>query len=299
MEWVGVLSRAAMAIETIVRLPALRSTEGSEACLVFVEGASTILGQRVALSTEIVIGRDPTCTVRLDADDVSRRHALVAPEGDGHVVGDLGSLNGTWVNGREIERRRLSSGDRIRVGPYVAKYLAAGDGEAAYHAELHRRATTDELTGLPNRATFEGWMERETARARRDGRPLALLLVDVDHFKRVNDQRGHAVGDRVLREVARRLREALRSDDLLSRVGGEEFCVLLPGADLAAAAEVGERIRTSVRAAAVAIADGSVSVTVSGGVAMLEPGDDELSFVSRADLRLYEAKRDGRDCVRT
>jgi diguanylate cyclase (GGDEF)-like protein len=287
-----------MAIETVVRLPALRSTEGCEACLVFVEGASAILGQRVALSTEIVIGRDPTCTVRLDADDVSRRHALVAPEGDGHVVGDLGSLNGTWVNGREIERRRLSSGDRIRVGPYVAKYLAAGDGEAAYHAELHRRATTDELTGLPNRATFEGWMERETARARRDGRPLALLLVDVDHFKRVNDQRGHVVGDRVLREVARRMRDALRGDDLLSRVGGEEFCVLLPGADLAAAAEVGERIRTSVRAAAVAFADGSVSVTVSGGVAMLEPGDDELSFVSRADLRLYEAKRDGRDCVR-
>jgi diguanylate cyclase (GGDEF)-like protein len=287
-----------MAIETVVRLPALRSTEEAQACLVFVEGSSTVLGQRVALDAEIVIGRDPTCAVRLDADDVSRRHARVAPEGDGHVVGDLGSLNGTWVNGLEVEQRRLSPGDRIRVGPYVAKYLAAGDAEAGYHAELHRRATTDELTGLPNRGTFEGWLTRETERARRDGSPLALLLVDIDHFKRVNDQRGHAAGDLVLSEVARRLRDAVRSDDLLARVGGEEFGVLLPSADLAAAAEVGERIRSQIRAAPMAVAEGSVNVTVSSGVAALELHDDELSLVSRADLRLYEAKRDGRDCVR-
>ncbi len=287
-----------MAIETVIRLPALSPAEDAKACLVFVEGHGTVLGQRVALDAEIVIGRDPTCAVRLDGDDVSRRHARVAPEGDGHVVGDLGSLNGTWVNGLEVELRRLSPGDRIRVGPYVAKYLAAGDAEAAYHAELHRRATTDELTGLPNRGTFERWLTREAERTRRDGRHLALILVDVDHYKRVNDQLGHVAGDLVLREVARRLREAVRSEDLLARVGGDEFGVLLPGADLAAGAEVGERIRSQVRAAPVGATEGSVNVTVSTGVAAFEPQDDELSFVSRADLRLYEAKRDGRDCVR-
>ncbi|HSM93559.1 MAG TPA: GGDEF domain-containing protein [Anaeromyxobacteraceae bacterium] len=287
-----------MSTDTVARLPALRSTEGAEACLVFVEGASGILGHRVPLAAEIVIGRDPTCTVRLDADDVSRRHAHVAPDGDGHVVGDLGSLNGTWVNGREIERRRLVSGDRIRFGPYVAKYLAAGDGEAAYHAELHRRATTDELTGLPNRGTFEGWLEREVAGARRDPRPLSLLLLDVDHFKRVNDARGHVAGDRVLREVARRMRDTLRGGDLLARVGGEEFCVLLPGADLVAAAEVGERLREAVRAAPVTVGDVPLAVTISAGAATFGPGDDEASLMARADARLYEAKRAGRDRVR-
>jgi len=287
-----------MTKETVVRIPALRKTDGGEACLVFVEGDGTLLGRRVALESEVVIGRDPTCAIRLDADDVSRRHARVAPEGDGHVVGDLGSLNGTWVNGLEVELRRLCPGDRIRVGPYVAKYLPAGDVESGYHAELHRRATTDELTTLPNRATFEAWLTRELGAARRDERPLALLLVDVDHFKQVNDQRGHAAGDRVLREVAQRLRAAVRGEDLLARVGGEEFGVLLPGADLAAAAEVGERIRSHVRAAPIAVAEGSVAVTVSTGAVSLDPRDDELSFVSRADLRLYEAKRDGRDCVR-
>jgi len=287
-----------MTKETVVRIPALRKTDGGEACLVFVEGDGTLLGRRVALQSEVVIGRDPTCAIRLDADDVSRRHARVAPEGDGHVVGDLGSLNGTWVNGLEVELRRLCPGDRIRVGPYVAKYLPAGDVESDYHAELHRRATTDELTTLPNRATFEAWLSRELGCARRDQRPLALLLIDVDHFKQVNDQRGHAAGDRVLREVALRLRAAVRGEDLLARVGGEEFGVLLPGADLAAAAEVGERIGSHVRAAPIAVAEGSVAVTVSTGAVALDPHDDELSFVSRADLRLYEAKRDGRDCVR-
>lgn len=287
-----------MGSDTIVRLRAEPTEEQGEACLVFVEGHPTVLGQRVPLQGEIVLGRDPACAVRLDAEDVSRLHARVAPDGAGHVVGDLGSLNGTWVNGQEVERRRLTSGDRIRVGPYVAKYLAAGDAEAAYHAELHRRATTDGLTGLANRSTFEGWLPREVERARSGGRPLGLLLVDVDHFKRVNDQRGHAAGDQVLRVLARRLRDGVRGADLLARVGGEEFGVLVPGADLAAAAEVGERIRSHVRAEPVAVPEGSVAVTVSIGAAALEPQDDELSFVSRADVRLYEAKRDGRDCVR-
>lgn len=287
-----------MANETVLRLPALSSRTDCEACLVFVEGRGTMLGQRIALRSEVVLGRDPTCGVRLDADDVSRRHARVAPDGEGHVVGDLGSLNGTWVNGLEVEVRRLVSGDRIRVGPYVAKYFAAGEAEAGYHDELLRRATTDSLSGLANRATFEDCLHMELATARQSGRPLALLLVDVDHFKRVNDLHGHAAGDEVLREIGRRLQAAVRAGDVVARVGGEEFAALLPGTDLAAAAEVAERIAAHLRAAPVGIPGGSVAVTASCGVAALGPADDELSFVSRADVRLYEAKRDGRDCVR-
>lgn len=287
-----------MAEETVIRPPAPGRSEGGEACLVFVEGRGGLLGRRIALRSEVILGRDPTCAVRLDAEDVSRRHARVEPSGEGHVVGDLGSLNGTWVNGLEVERRTLVSGDRIRVGPYVAKYLAAGDGEAQYHDELHRRATTDTLTGLPNRAIFEELLHHEVEAARRAARPIALLLVDVDHFKRVNDERGHPAGDAVLREVARRLRVAVRGEDHLSRIGGEEFAALLPGADLAAAADVGERAAAHVRASPVKLADGSVGVTVSCGVATLEADDDPLSLVSRADVRLYEAKRGGRDRVR-
>jgi diguanylate cyclase (GGDEF)-like protein len=287
-----------MSKETVFSRPALRKTDGGDACLVFIEGSGALLGKRVMLTSEVVIGRDPTCAVQLDAEDVSRRHARIAPEGDGHVVGDLGSLNGTWVNGLEVEIRRLTSGDRIRVGPYVAKYLSAGDSEAAYHAELHRRATTDGLTGLPNRGSFEGWLARESEQARSGRHPLAMLLIDVDHFKQVNDRHGHVAGDAVLREVAARLRAAVRGADLVARVGGEEFGALLPGTGIAAATEVGERIRAHVRGTPVGLGDEAVQVTVSIGAVALEPGDDELSLVSRADLRLYEAKRAGRDCVR-
>jgi len=288
-----------MGNETVIRPPAIGRSAGGEACLLFVEGQGPVLGQRIALRAEVVLGRDPTCSVRLDAEDVSRRHARVIPDGSGHVVGDMGSLNGTWVNGLEIEVRRLTSGDRIRVGPYVAKYLAAGDAEVRLHEELLRRATTDPLTRLPNRATFEDRLRAEVERARREGRPLALVLADVDHFKRINDERGHPAGDEVLREVGRRLQAAVRAGDLVARVGGEEFAALLPGADLAAASEVGERMGAQLRSAPVPIPGGSVAVTASCGVTTLEPHDDELSFVSRADVRLYEAKRDGRDCVRT
>lgn len=114
-----------MAMEA-VSLPFVgRPAAGGGACLVFVEGREDVLGRRVALHSEVVMGRDPTCGVCLAAQEVSRRHACIVPQGDGHVVGDLGSLNGTWVNGRTVERARLSPGDRIRVGPYVAAYLPA------------------------------------------------------------------------------------------------------------------------------------------------------------------------------
>jgi two-component system cell cycle response regulator len=286
--------------DTVTRPPSLRRNDLGEACLVFVEGHGHLLGHRVPLRAEVVMGRDPTCAVRLDAEDVSRRHARIAPDGDGHVVGDLGSLNGTFVNDAAVESaaQRLRPGDRIRVGPYVAKYIPAGDAEAAYHEELHRRATTDSLTGLANRSAFEGWLHLEIEGARRAGRPISLLLVDADHFKRVNDVHGHPAGDRVLRALAVRLKAALRGVDLVARVGGEEFGVLLPGMALPASTELAERLCGQVRAAPITLPDGSVRVTVSVGVATLVEDDDALSFVSRADVRLYEAKRDGRDRVR-
>lgn len=133
-----------MAIETVIRLPALSPAEDAKACLVFVEGHGTVLGQRVALDAEIVIGRDPTCAVRLDGDDVSRRHARVAPEGDGHVVGDLGSLNGTWVNGLEVELRRLSPG----IG-----FALVHTSPSTWPQATRRPRTTPSCTGAPRRTS--------------------------------------------------------------------------------------------------------------------------------------------------
>jgi diguanylate cyclase (GGDEF)-like protein len=219
-------------------------------------------------------------------------------DGDGHVVVDLQSTNGTWVNGERVKTRRLEPGDRLAIGACVAKYLPANDPEARLAAELHRRATADPLTGLPNRRAFDEALAREVARAGRAGAALALVLVDVDHFKRVNDVHGHPAGDLVLRAVAERIAAAARAGDLVGRLGGEEFAIALPGAERASAAEAAERIRARVGSEPIAVDGAALAVTISAGVASF-PADaaDGPALVARADARLYEAKRAGRNRV--
>lgn len=281
---------------TRIRPPAPGPAAAGAARLVFVEGAA-LLGVSVPLEAEVVLGRDPGCALRLAAEDVSRRHARVAPAEGGHLVEDLGSTNGTFVNGEAIGARRLASGDRIRVGPFVARYLAAGDEAARELEAIAALARRDALTGLANRRAFEEALAREVARSARDGAPLAVIALDVDHFKRVNDAHGHAAGDAVLVEIAARAAEALRAGDLLARVGGEELAALLPGASLEAAAEVAERVRARIARAPVTAGGACLSVTVSAGVAARAPGEEGPALVARADGRLYAAKRAGRDQV--
>jgi len=160
-------------------------------------------------------------------------------------------------------------------------------------------ALTDALTGLASRRHFLAEAARELSRARR-GHALSFLMLDVDHFKAINDTHGHAIGDRVLVELGRTLRAVLREADLAGRLGGEEFGVLLPDADAALARAVAERARAALAAARVPMdGAGPLGFTVSVGVATLEPGDDEAAtLIARADAALYDAKRAGRNCVR-
>ncbi len=161
-----------------------------------------------------------------------------------------------------------------------------------------RDALHDALTGLPNRRAAEARLAVERARAHRSGAPLSLLMLDIDHFKRVNDRWGHADGDRVLAEVARRIRHEVRAGDLATRYGGEEFLVLLPDTALQAASDVAERIRGAIASEPVALGGGRVVVTASVGVAQLRDGEDNAALVARADTALYRAKQQGRNrCV--
>ncbi|HSD19824.1 MAG TPA: FHA domain-containing protein, partial [Anaeromyxobacter sp.] len=146
----GPIGESMTADATRIRPPAPGAAAAGGARLVFVEGAA-LLGVSVPLEAEVVLGRDPGCALRLPAEDVSRRHARIAPLDDGHLVEDLASTNGTFVNGETITRRRLASGDRIRVGPFVARYLAAGDEAARELEALAALARRDPLTGLANR----------------------------------------------------------------------------------------------------------------------------------------------------
>jgi len=167
------------------------------------------------------------------------------------------------------------------------------------HQQLTAAARTDAKTGLLNAAAWQREADAEVARAQRAGSPLALLLVDVDHFKRVNDSHGHLTGDEVLRALATELRQQVRESDVVGRFGGEEFTVLLPRTDDTGACRIAERLRASAARLSVAAAGARISVTVSIGVAVLgQHGRDLFALLAAADDALYRAKDAGRDRVR-
>jgi len=161
-------------------------------------------------------------------------------------------------------------------------------------AEVRQQAMTDGLTGLANRRALNDAMAHELAMARRSHQPYAVLMADVDHFKRINDQQGHRAGDEALAAFAQRLRAALRAQDLPFRYGGEEFCVLLPDTDAAGAAVLAERLRVAVAQPAGTAAP---MITASFGATVWQPGDTADALFSRADRALYRAKELGRDRV--
>jgi diguanylate cyclase (GGDEF)-like protein len=165
-------------------------------------------------------------------------------------------------------------------------------------AELARAAHTDALTELPNRRAVRSRFDEECARAARRGERFALALFDVDHFKQVNDRHGHAAGDKVLRAVGAALDQGKRSEDVLGRIGGEEFLVLLAQPSASGAREAADRLRLAASAAQVGADAGPVRVTVSAGVAMYpDDGRDWDHLFAAADRRLYAAKNAGRDRV--
>ncbi|MBL8259725.1 MAG: GGDEF domain-containing protein [Candidatus Competibacteraceae bacterium] len=154
----------------------------------------------------------------------------------------------------------------------------------------------DPLTGVFNRLAYEEHLQSEYQRWKRFGNPLAFLIWDIDRFKEINDRYGHAVGDAVLRGVARQLADRIRATDFLARYGGEEFAMLLPGADAKAALKVADKLRLGIAELEFGTDEVKVPVTISCGLSCFEPGDLPESVFGRADHALYRAKDSGRNC---
>ncbi|TMM49736.1 diguanylate cyclase [Qipengyuania marisflavi] len=184
----------------------------------------------------------------------------------------------------------------LALGATIFVRRAVG-AEAAARRELQRIATTDVLTELPNRRAFMIELERSITRAESKGRSLSLAIFDIDHFKKINDHFGHPAGDQVIRAVAQRASDALRNRDLVGRVGGEEFAVILPSADLAVARTVCERVRWAIAENPLRFGDAIIPFTASIGIAELAEGDDLDRLMARADAALYAAKNGGRNQV--
>jgi diguanylate cyclase (GGDEF)-like protein len=167
--------------------------------------------------------------------------------------------------------------------------------------QLKHQATTDGLTGLANRARFEEFFGEQFTAMRAAGKSLSLLMIDVDKFKSINDKSGHPAGDQVLRVLGKLLKSAARQQDLAARYGGEEMCLILPGTTRATASAIAETIRKAIQSRPVEHDGKTIPVTVSIGVASLEPGSPISStaqLIKAADLALYNAKHSGRNCVK-
>ena len=262
--------------------------------------AGSALGQVFPLPLgEALLGRSPDCALALLDGEVSRRHACLHVTAGGVRLEDLGSTNGTRLNGVPIQgSATLLAGDRVTVGGHVLKLVAMDPLERAFHETLLALSTRDPLTGLANRSCVLAELQNRFGLSLRYGRPLSVVICDLDHFKRVNDAHGHAAGDMVLRAFGAWATASLREADLAGRIGGEEFLMVLPETDLSGAQPFAERLRQVVASRPVPMPSGGLGVTCSLGIAQRQPGDlDAGQLLARADAALYRAKAEGRDRV--
>jgi two-component system, cell cycle response regulator len=251
---------------------------------------------------ETVIGRTAGCDIVIPETRVSRRHAMIrrtAPGSNEFEIVDLGSTNGTFLDGARVERAVLQSGDKVGIGGRILSFAMLDKADLAYQSRIVQMIHVDELTGLLTKRSLFRALETEITRAQRYRHPISVLMMDLDHFKRVNDTYGHLVGSQCLAEVGKLIRESTRETDVSGRYGGEEFITFLPESETAAGLIVAERIRQAMEKHTFRYDDTAYQVRVSIGVATWPAdGNDVESLVRAADTALYRAKNEGRNrCV--
>ncbi|MET0593688.1 MAG: GGDEF domain-containing protein [Polyangiaceae bacterium] len=264
--------------------------------LTMVSGAEA--GSVYRLGPSTVVGRSLECQIKIHESGVSRRHALITQSAETeYYVQDLGSRNGTTVRGRPVTRARLTDGDRIGVGPVFFRFALADETEEMALKRRYEFSIVDGLTGAMNRKHFDDRLIGELAFAKRHQANVSLMILDVDHFKKVNDLHGHQAGDAALKRLAAVIRSTLRVEDVFARYGGEEFAIIARGIDAKKAFAFAERIRTLVEKTQFLHKTLVLPITVSIGVASLADCRDASvdQLIALADSRLYVAKASGRN----
>ncbi|HEV7842404.1 MAG TPA: GGDEF domain-containing protein [Pyrinomonadaceae bacterium] len=288
-----------------------RATRERRPALVFLRGE--LLAVPIPLERdEVVLGRALEADVRINDARASRMHARVSVERDDRTgetryrISDLGSTNGTLLNGQPISDAVLNDGDKITIGEHLMRFEMLDEIDREYQRQIHRLLAHDELTGLLTSKSFFSELRREAARAELESRPFCVLMMDLDHFKEVNDTYGHLAGSQTLEETGMVITRALRAGDVAARFGGEEFAAFLLDADIAQGIVAAERVRAEVAAYLFPATRSSDTepkthhITISIGVAAF-PDDarDPIELMEMADSALYRAKAMGRNRVCT
>jgi diguanylate cyclase (GGDEF)-like protein len=250
----------------------------------------------------LVIGRGTECDLSVDDTGLSRRHVQLSRRKGEVVIEDLGSRNGTLVDGELLSGPRVvHDGARVKIGRDTVLRVGLHDAlEEEAQRKLYDSAVRDSLTRLYNRRYLDERLHAEVAYAIRHRASLSVILIDLDHFKRVNDTLGHLAGDAVLRLTAAMLVRMVRTEDLVARWGGEEFMVLARGAGLRNAHIFADRMRRAIEQMEIPWQGATHHITVSMGVASVEGTParmDPAALIAAADAALYEAKHAGRNRV--
>lgn len=286
----------------------LRPKRDLRPALVFLTG--DLLAVPIPLEREeVTLGRALEADVRVNDSKISRKHASVTTVFDTeknkteYILTDLDSRNGTFLNGQRIQQETLQNGDKITIGEHIMRFDLLDEIDREYQRQIRRLLSHDDLTGLLSSRSFFSELRRESARATAEERPFCVLMMDVDHFKIVNDTYGHLTGSKTLEEIGFCITQNLRSGDVASRFGGEEFAAFLLDATVSQAIVAAERIRSAIETHPFSIIrQGKVSqihhITISIGIASF-PADssDPIELVEMADSALYRAKREGRNRV--
>ena len=248
----------------------------------------------------ILVGRSLKNNIPLEFQGISRNHFKVDETEAGHTVEDTGSRNGTYINNKRVlTPTLLKKGDIVKVGKIALKYIPKGDSERLTYDKLQHAANTDGMTGCFTKTYFNRSLDLQVKKSKLSGEPLSLIMLDLDHFKKLNDSFGHDAGDFVLKELAAIVRtNGVRDNDIFARFGGEEFMILLPKTNIKQAYEVAERIRALIEAHQFLYDSNRLPVTISVGIADYRKGvNTGLDLFKRVDNALYKSKDGGRNQV--
>ncbi len=246
-----------------------------------------------------IIGRGNHVSIVLDDEMASREHCCFWLENDGVVIEDLGSTNGTMIDNQLISKAVLNQESRLIVGDHIFKLEYKNERELEYEKKLLHAATTDALTGISNRLNLMERAESIYQQCYNNERSLTVVMLDIDHFKQVNDKWGHPAGDLVIKRVAQLLAAHCSNADICGRYGGEEFLALLPDKSKSAVIDFCEGLRKQIEDFSFTWGGEAIPVTVSLGASIAEgselPGLN--ASIEYADASLYKAKESGRNCL--
>lgn len=256
------------------------------------------VGQRIMLEAPALIGSDPEADMMIVGEEVDWHHASVMPKDGGWIVIDLTGERRTEVNGMRVSEMRLSDDDQIIVGGTVIRFELHDPVEQAFDQTIQERLTKDDLTGLLARRAFDIELASELAAAARHRTPLAVLVLDIDGVKKVNDRYGHMVGQGVIADVGKHIGSLVGERGIACRLGGDEYGIALRQTDLDAGLDAADAIRGHIERAEFTHDGERLDVTVSAGVAIFPAhGGTALEMLRRADDAMYVAKRKGGNAV--